>query len=170
MSYVFMTPQLGAPAIGEVHTPGYVAAWKLGDIVRAVDPDYGAGEFIYLAGVADTAVGSVVVYNADNFSTKLAEADDIGPVAVAMAASVANTNGWYQIQGKGVASVATGFADNANCYLTSTAGTIDDTVVAGDYIFGMKGASAIGTPAAGLAEVELSRPFVKDGLDDATGT
>lgn len=167
MAFTFMTPQLGAPAVGSVHSTDYVPQWKLGDIARATDPDYGAGEFIYLKGAANTAAGSVVVYNADDFSTALAAANAIGPVAIAMAASVADKFGWYQISGKGVAKVLADFADNANCYLTATAGSIDDTVVAGDYIFGMKGASAIDTPATGLAEVELSRPFVKDGLDDA---
>jgi hypothetical protein len=155
----------GFPAIGAVVTDGdYNDVVPLGTIIEAVDPDYGAGEFIYLGGAANTAVGSVVTYNADDFSTALAVAAAIGPVAVAMAATVASTKGWYQIQGKGVAKVLTGFADNANCYLTSTAGSIDDALVAGDYIAGMKGASAIGTPAAGLAEVELSRPAVSDGL------
>ena len=61
-------------------------------------------------------------------------------------------------------SVLASFADNANCYLTATAGKIDDAVVAGDYITGIKGASAIDTPSTGLAEVELQRPFVTDGL------
>lgn len=165
MAYTIMTQELGAPKIGDVHTAGYVAAWKLGDIVRAVDPTYGAGEFIYLKGLDSTVVGSVVTYNTDDFSTTLAVADAIGPVAVAMAASVTGKYGWYQIQGKGVAKVLASFADNANCYLTSTAGSVDDAVVAGDYINGMKGASAIDTPSTGLAEVELSRPFVRNGLD-----
>lgn len=168
MAFVVQTPSLGFPDVGAVVADGgYLNAPPLGTIVTAVDPDYGSGEFIYLAGVASTLLGSVVVYNADDFSTTLAAANAIGPVAVAMAVTVADTSGWYQIGGKGVAKVLAGFADNANCYLTATAGSVDDAVVAGDYVFGMKGASAVGTPAAGLAEVELSRPFVKDGLDDA---
>ncbi len=168
MTFVIQQPSLGYPQIGDiVADDGYVEGPPLGTIVTAVDPDYGSGEFIYLAGVASTEVGSVVVYNADDFSTTLAAANAIGPIALATAATVADTTGWYQIQGKGVAKVLADFADNANCYLTSTAGSIDDAVVAGDYIYGMKGASAIGTPDTGLAEVELQRPFVKDGLDDA---
>lgn len=138
----------------------------LGSIVRAVDPTYGAGEFIYLKGLDSTAIGSVVVYNADDFSTTLAVANGVGPVACAMSACVTGEYGWYQIQGKGVAKVLTGFADNADCYLTATAGSVDDTDVAGDYIRGMKGASAIDTPSTGLAEVELSRPMVHDGKDN----
>jgi hypothetical protein len=141
----------------------------LGTIVTAVDQGdtaYGAGEFIYLQGLASTAVGEVVVYNADDYTTKLAVANDVGPVATAMSACVASEYGWYQIQGKGVALVLSGFADNGDCYLTSTAGSIDDADVAGDYIRGMKGASAIGTPASGQAEVEMWRPSVADAKDD----
>lgn len=137
---------------------------ELGTIVTAKDPTYGVGEFIYLQGVASTAVGTVVHYNADDFSTTRAVADGIGPVAVAMSANVANQYGWYQISGKAVAKVATGFADNAAVYLTSTAGTVDDAVVAGDAVYNAKGASAIGTPSAGLAELEIARPFTTDGV------
>jgi hypothetical protein len=166
MAFVIQQPSLGYPQVGQVvsDSDDYLTSPPLGTIVTAVDPTYGSGEFIYLAGAASTAVGSVVVYNADDFSTTLAAANAIGPVATAMAATVASTSGWYQISGKGVAKVLSGFVDNANCYLTSTAGSVDDAVVSGDYITGMKGASAIGTPSAGLAEVELSRPFVSDGL------
>lgn len=162
MAFTFMTPQLGAPAVGSVHSTDYVPQWKLGDIARATDPDYGAGEFIYLKGAANTAAGSVVVYNADDFSTALAAANAIGPVAVAMAASVADKFGWYQIQGKAVVKAGT-VADDALVYLTATPGTVDDAVVAGDRVKGAKFASADGTPATGFAEVEIARPFVDDG-------
>lgn len=170
MAFAVQTPSLGYPSIASfIDATGddYVQPVPFGTIITATDPSYGSGEFIFLKGAASTVVGSVVVYNADDFSTTLAVADAIGPVALAMSACVADKAGWYQIGGKGVAKVLASFADNANCYLTSTAGSIDDAVVAGDYIFGMKGASAIDTPSTGLAEVELQRPFVKNGLDDA---
>lgn len=163
MTFVFTDPVLGDPPIADT---GTVEEVPVGTRRHAVDPTYGPGEFIYLLGVASTAVGSVVVYNPDNFSTVLADADDVGPIAVAMSANVASQYGWYQIYGKGVAKVLTGFADDADCYLTATDGSIDDTDVAGDYIRGMKGASAIGTPSAGLAEVELWYPSVADGKDN----
>ena len=35
----------------------------VGTIVRAEDPTYGEGEFIYLIGVASTIVGSLVTYD-----------------------------------------------------------------------------------------------------------
>ncbi|MEH6743902.1 hypothetical protein [Hyphomonas sp.] len=138
----------------------------LGDIVKMKHATYGVGEFIYLKGLDTTAVGSVVTYNSDDYSTTLAVANAVGPVATSMSANVTDSYGWYQIGGKGVAKVLASFADNADCYLTATAGSIDDADVAGDYIRGMKGASAIDTPSTGLAEVELWRPQVADGKDN----
>ena len=154
---------IGSQAIADTSTE---QKHPLGTIVGATDPIYGAGEFVYLKGVASTVVGSVVVYNSDDGSTALAGANAVGPIATAMSINVASQYGWYQISGKGVAKVLTGFADNADCYLTGTAGSIDDTDVAGDYIRGLKGASAIDTPSTGLAEVEMWRPSVADGKDN----
>lgn len=141
----------------------------LGTIISAIDKDttnYGVGEFIYLQGVASTAIGSAVVYNADDFSTTLASANAVGPVAFAMAATVASEYGWYQIGGKAVGKVLASFADNGDCYLTATAGSLDDADVAGDYVRRCKGASAIDTPSTGLAELEIARPEVADGKDN----
>lgn len=138
----------------------------LGTRVRAKDATYGSGEFIYLKGVGSTVVGSVVLMAPDDWSTSLATANDVGKLAVAMSANVLNQYGWYQIYGKGAAKVLAGFVDNADCYLTATPGSVDDTDVAGDYIRGMKGASAIDTPSTGLAEVELGYPEVADGKDN----
>lgn len=135
-----------------------------GMIVAAVDPTYGAGEFIYLKGVASTAIGSWVTYTLDDGGTLLLAANAIGPVAVAMSANVANQWGWYQIQGKAVGLCLASFADNANVYATSTAGSVDDAIVAGDRVKGAVGASAIGTPSGSFAEFEIARPFMDDAL------
>lgn len=135
---------------------------ELGTIITAADRDstaYGTGEFIYLKGVDNTVAGSNVLYQSDDFSTKLIVSGDIGPMAVAMASTVANTFGWYQIKGKAIIKVAAGFADNSNCYLNATAGTLSNTVSSTNYVFGIKGGSAIGAVGAGLAEAELERPF-----------
>lgn len=166
MSYTILDPVLGYPKIVATSTAPWPAAPALGTKVKAVDPTYGYGEFIFLKGVANTAVGSVALYNPDDWTTSLATSNDVGKLAVAMSANLDNQYGWYQIFGKGVAKVLSGFLDNADCYLTGTAGSVDDTDVAGDYIRGMKGASAIGTPSAGLAEVELGYPEVADGKDN----
>lgn len=165
-SFVSIEPHVVPQAIADTSTTQKL---PLGTIVRAEDKAttaYGTGEFIYLSGVASTVVGSVVTYSADDHSTTLAAANAVGPVATAMSINVASSYGWYQISGKGVAKVLAGFADNADCYLTSTAGSVDDADVAGDYVRGMLGASAINTPSTGLAEVDLWRPFVNDGKDN----
>ena len=88
-------------ALTEVSTTQKV---PLGTIISARDRDstsVGEGEFIYLKGVASTAAGSVVTYDNSTYATTLsAVGGNIPrPVAVAMAATVANTFGWYQIAG-----------------------------------------------------------------------
>jgi hypothetical protein len=146
---------IGDTSIVQRHAPG--------TIVRAKDPLLGAGEFIYLKGIGSTAVGSVVLYNPDDYSTSLLAANDIGPVAVAMSANVAGQYGWYQVSGKAVVKAATD-AENGNDNPTATRGTVYDAVVAGDRVKNAKFASADGTPSAGLAECEVWRPFMDDAV------
>ena len=132
----------------------------LGTIVRAKDPTYGEGEFIYLKGVASTAVGSWVTYNLDDGTTALLAAGGIGPVAISMSANiVATTYGWYQISGKAVGACLTLFADNGAVFITATGGSVDDTSVAGDLVNLAKGAS-LTVVDSGVADFEISRPFV----------
>jgi hypothetical protein len=162
--YHITNPIAGMQNIGDTST---TQNQVLGTIVQAVDvasTAYGAGEFVYLLGVASTVLGSFVTYNADDNSTALLAANAIGPVAVAMSINVASQYGWYQISGKAVGKALTGYADNALVFATATAGSIDDAVVAGDRVKLAKGASAVGTPSTGLAEFEIQRPF----MDDAT--
>lgn len=139
----------------------------LGTRVEAKDvasTAYGVGEFIYLEGVASTVVGSVVLIDQDDFSTSLAIANDVGYLAVAMSANVANQYGWYQVKGKAVIKGLASLADNASLYLTATAGSLDDAVVAGDRVKGYaKTASALNTPSTGLAEADIVNPFVDNG-------
>jgi hypothetical protein len=139
----------------------------LGTRVRAYDvasTAYGEGEFIYLKGVASTVLGSIVTYAQDDSSTALLVANAIDPVAVSMSDNGASSYGWYQIFGKAVGKGLTGLLDNANCYATATAGSIDDAVVAGDRVKLMKSASAIDTPSTGLAELDIQYPYMDDGL------
>lgn len=134
----------------------------VGKIVTARDPTYGEGEFIYLLGVAGTAVGSWVTYNMDDGSTTGLVADAMGPVAIAMSANVASQYGWYQISGKAVGKCLTAFADNGKVYITATSMTVDDTSVAGDLVIGAIGASTT-VADSGVADFEISRPFVTNG-------
>lgn len=155
------TAPIGHQAIGEASA---TAKHPMGTVVRATDPVYGAGEFVYLSAPANTVLGSWVTFNRDDGSSALLAANAIGPVAVSMGVVPTGNYGWFQITGKAVGRVLAGFVDNANVYATATAGSVDDAIVAGDRVKGAKGASAVGTPAANLAEFEIDRPFMDDAL------
>jgi hypothetical protein len=159
--FVIKEAFIGTQQIAETST---VQNHPLGFRVKAVSQTYGEGEFIYLKGLADTAVGSWVTFAMDDGSTALLAANAIGDVGVAMSANVANQFGWYQIYGKAIGKALTGYLDNALVYATATAGSVDDAVVAGDRVKKAIGASAVGTPSTGLAEFEIQYPF----MDDAT--
>ncbi len=149
---------VGAQPIAETRS---TKAHPLGTIANAYDPDRGGGEFVYLKGVANTAATDWVTYSADDGSTTRLVPNAIGPVAVAMSANVADQFGWYQINGKAQGNCANNFAENGNVYATSTAGRVDDAVVSGDRVKGAKGASA---ESGNVADFEIDRPFMDDGL------
>lgn len=138
-----------------------------GTIVRAFDTAttaQGVGEFIYLEGVASTVLGDWVTYNPDDWSTTLLVADAVGPCAIAMTANTASQFGWYQISGKAVGRVLTGFTDGSVVYRGgSTAGRVDNTSVEGDLVYNAKGAS---TTTAGtlVADFEIWRPYTDNGI------
>lgn len=160
--FVHTSQELGLQPIAETST---TQRHPLGKRVRARDTAttaYGEGEFIYLKGVASTAIGSWVTINADDFSTTLLAANAIGPVGVSMSANVASQYGWYQVYGKAVGLALTGYVDNALVWATSTAGSVDDAVVDGDMVHLAKGASALDTPSTGFAEFEISYPYTDD--------
>lgn len=129
----------GAQAIAETST---VKNHNLGTIIRATDPTYGQGEFIYLLGVASTLAGLAYQYNATTYQTTLLPntANLSTPVAFAMSANVASQYGWYQISGLTPAlktAVKADPATNANrVYISATAGRVMQTSAAGKAILG----------------------------------
>lgn len=131
-----VTSPMGIASLTNIDT---AAAYTVGTRCKARDvataTAYGDGEFIYLKGVASTVRGSLVLIK-DDYSTSLSAARDKGALAVALAATVASTWGWYQILGTGVIACQT-VAASAPCYLAAS-GTVDDAVVAGDQIIGMR--------------------------------
>ena len=100
MAYSVYT-QAGAQPIANTET---TQKHPLGTIVRGVDPIYGEGEFIYLLGVASTAVGSIATYDVTTYQTTLSAVGGSipRPVAVSMSANVAAQYGWYQVSGLAV--------------------------------------------------------------------
>jgi hypothetical protein len=159
---------IGMQPINEVST---TQKHPLGTRVKAVDRgdnENGEGEFIYCKGVSSGALGAWCGINADDGSTTLATANGVYPlIGIMMSVLDATTDfGWLQISGKAVGLALTGFADNGDVYLTATAGSVDDADVAGDYVSGAKGASALDGPATGMAEFEIHYPNTDDGKDD----
>lgn len=155
---------LGNELIGQgIEETSTTQQHPLGTIVRAKDPTYGMGEFIYLKGCASTVVGSWVTYNVTAGTSVLLAPNAIGPVAVAMAATDASTKyGWYQISGDASAKAAD-VSDSGKVYIDTAAGVCDDAVVVGDRVNNAKWTSDDAT--TGLARVYLSRPFVTDQKD-----
>lgn len=160
MAYLITDTRIGAQDIAEASTTQKHA---LGERIRAFDPTFGWGEFVYVKGVASLIVGSLATYKAIDGTTALPVARGKGTVGVAMALfNLTTLFGWLQIYGTGVVAVNGAVVSGATVYLTATAGKVDDAVVAGDIVYNANFASADGTPAANFAEINLHYPYVGD--------
>lgn len=146
----------GAGVIGYVTDVHSEAKNKLG--TKAFDE--AGNEYIYLKGVASTAVGTWVSYDEAHLTIRLVT-NAQGRVAIAMAAIVANKYGWYQIYGSAQGLALTGFVDNGKVYITATDGSVDDTDVATNAVEGAVGRSAVNETTL-LATFELNYPHVLD--------
>lgn len=127
----------------------------LGTIVRATDPVYGEGEFIYLLGVASTVVGSVVTYDAATYQTVLsAVGGNIPrPIAVAMSANVASQYGWYQVSGVAVMG--------KTCTISLAAGAAVGVLTTGLIAGTGSGKEIQGAVVAAVASATAGRTTVK---------
>lgn len=146
----------GAPSVGSLTDVHSTARNQV--LIRR--PDELGNEYIYLKGVANTVAGSWVSFDELGVTTLLVT-NAQGRVAVAMAATVASTWGWYQIYGSAQGKALTLFADNAKVYITATDGSVDDTDVATNLVNGAVGRSAVNETTL-LATFELSYPEVLD--------
>ena len=105
MAYNIQDNRAGVQPIATVDT---VQNHPLGTIIRASDPTYGAGEFIYLKGVTSAAVGHIVSYDV-GFAAVLDSValDKPRPYAMLMSAIDASTKyGWAQIAGQAIVKKA----------------------------------------------------------------
>lgn len=152
----FLTGSVGSGAITRIDSSDLVG-------VMSRRRDSNGNEYIYLKGLAATALGTWVTYDELGITTLLA-ANAIGAVAIAQAATVASTWGWYLIAGSCQAKVSAAFADNGNVYATATGGEADDAVVAGDRVKCATGRSAIDAVVTGCALVQVTYPFMDDAL------
>lgn len=159
MSYTITNPRLGMQPIAVTDT---TQNHPLGTIVHATDPTYGEGEFIYLKGVASTAVGDWVSYQGSSGATTrwAGTAGEGRPLAVAMSANVANQYGWYQIAGNAVANISGTVAAGDKVFWQATAVT-SSTQVNGKQVQDAIAGGANGTPASGQAVITMQRPSVQ---------
>lgn len=176
MAYTLTVPQLGQlPAasfdsgITPANSVSTASATTIptpplypGMVVTGADPTLGGGEFILLAGVASTIVGSLVIYNTVSFTTTLCPVTaNLGqPVAVAMSANiVATTWGWYQIGGVAVvAKSAVALSTNVAIGINST-GKIG-AVATGKQVLGARTGNST-VSATGTARVMIDRPHMQ---------
>lgn len=154
MAYTVTDQRLGWQPIA---TSEATAMHPLGTIVKAYDPTYGEGEFIYLKGVASTVVGSIVNYKATTYQTALGYAGENvpGPVAIAMSANLADKYGWYQISGIAIAvkSSAVSFAAAAKVAVSTSTG-LAVASISGNELQGAM-VSAVASAASGRTTVAL---------------
>lgn len=136
----------------------------LGTVVRAYDSTFGPGEFIYLKGVASTAVGSLVTYNTTSWTTALAPVgtNKPQPIAVAMSANVANQYGWYQISGIAVCKKTCTVSLAANAAVgVLTVGLIAGTGSGKEIDGALVAAVASATAGRTTVQVVMSRPTMQ---------
>jgi len=165
MAYTLTTERIGHQAIADTST---TQNHPLGTIVSARDETYGAGEFIYLLGVASTVVGSLVTYNATTYQTVLAPntANLNSPLAVAMSANVASQYGWYQIEGLAVIKkTAVVVAPQVPVYLSATAGRVKSTAASGKQVVGARSANLTSvTTTTSTVTVLINRPHAQGAV------
>ena len=162
-TWVVATPYVVRQAINTFDT----TQWHpYGTIVKAFHATFGQGEFIYLQGVASTAVGSLVNYIGSTGVTSLTTASGANvsrPVAVAMSANIVTTTyGWYQIDGSATilkTAVKVDPAGTVRVYLSGTSGRIMQTSVAGRTVLGANFETATTvTSTTSTAVVTMNRP------------
>ena len=152
MAYGTSDPRIGSQAIATTDT---VQNHPLGTVIRANDPTYGDGEFIYLLGVASTTVGSVVTYDASTYQTVLSAVGGNIPraVAISMSANVATQYGWYQISGQAVVA--------KTCTISLAAGAAVGVLTTGLIAGTGSGKEIQGAVVAAVASATAGRTTVK---------
>jgi hypothetical protein len=125
--------------------------------------DDNGNEYIYLKGVASLAAGDWVVYNGTTASSpficvRAVSTPLIGAMAVAMAAVLANSWGWFQIFGltPTTTNIATASTDGLQLYQSATVGRATSTQAATKCIFG---AVAVGNAASNAGTAFVQYPY-----------
>lgn len=141
------------------------AAQPVGTIVRAKDPLLGEGEFIYLKSSASQTPGGLVTWRVQALGSTLTDmvpstANNALPIAVAQAAGVTGTFGWFQISGTAqIKKQASVIGKNAKLFISTTTGRVRALSSAGRNILGIHTANSV---SAGVSTVlcTFNRPHL----------
>lgn len=128
--------------------------------------DIAGNVYVYLAGVASTAIGTWVNYDVGvDGTTTILDTDTadtmFGRVAVSMSANTSATNySWYQVKGAASGLALTGSTDAKPAYATSTGGSVDDSGAGAEVVvFGAFSTGAV-TSGGGLQAFVLNYPYM----------
>lgn len=124
----------------------------------------GEGEFIWLPGAASTILGSWCSYSTSNGVANTGSsvlwagtANSSFPLAVATAATIASTWGWYQIFGAAICAIS-GTIAAGDSAAWQAAGVVQAAAVATKNVEGVIAVSANAVPAANQAIYQLAYP------------
>lgn len=147
-------PSAGAP--GEIHSTQLNPV----GIVREFSD---GNHYIYLSGVASTVDGDWVCFD-NAFATTRLVTTSKGGVAIATAATVASTWGWYTYVGVDTAVCESSIVSNAYIFALS-AGRCDDAVVKNAQVF--NAVSKTAGVAGATATVQINRPWIGNYIESA---
>lgn len=119
--------------------------------------------YIYLRGVASTGANDWVVFD-DTYQTTRMVATSAGPAAIASAAIIASTYGWYLYVGSGTAYVLSAAVSAATLYANANAGSAATAIVKNKAICNAVTKTAA---ASNASTVQINRPWVGDNTDSA---
>ncbi len=140
-----------------IHVTSTTKNHALGTRVRAVDPIYGEGEFVYCVGVANTVLQDFCTYNNGAVPATVRTINtSVGPAGIAMSANVASQYGWYQIWGASAVNSSGATIENVAGTI-ATAGRLDDSG-ATIRVEGTRFTTAQDAPGSGFTGIQLCYP------------
>lgn len=165
-------PDRNAPlgiANGNPATCDAVAVCPVGTLQQFYDDTLGSAEFVYMPGVNGCVAGDAVVIDLTPGAQQIIRHVSVTyknsgrPIGVLVGAPQAGQFGWVQIAGVAIVNVAAASAVGS-AYGSATTGALSSTAAAGDQILNSRLLTAIGTPAAGKAYLQLSEPCVQSQI------
>lgn len=150
---------LGLPNV-QPAVPDAVPLTLIGTVAPFVEDTQGAANLIYLPGVAGLLQGDMVVYDMTPGAQAVTRVATPGHsntgrmIAIAINPVGAGQYGWFQLSGVAIVSAVAGVAIGIP-YACATAGAVSSAVLAGSQVLGARVLSAVGTPIAGKAYMQL---------------